>query len=108
MSQRLDMALVLLPVTATYFMAVVKSAVDRQYDFNPGALVNINYVLIVFLVNGAFLAAIALIVIRTPSAIAPTVDDAKNWLVGLQVALGGSFGYIANDLFGKIERVPTP
>jgi hypothetical protein len=39
-----------------------------------------------------------------PSSYIPTIDDAKNWLVGLQIGLGGAFGYIAADLFGKIEK----
>jgi hypothetical protein len=107
-SQRSDLALVLLPVTATYFMAVVKSAVEEQSDFELGRLVNVNYVTIVFLVTGAFLAAVVAIVLEVPGSFVPTIDDAKTWLIGLQVGLGGAFGYIASDLFGKIERIPGP
>jgi hypothetical protein len=105
MSQRIDVALVLLPVTATYFMAVVKSAVDEQKNLEPGPPVNLNYVVVVFLVTTTFLAAVATIVIQMPGPFAPTIDDAKQWLIGLEVGLGGAFGYIATDLFGKVERV---
>ena len=104
MSQRLDLAMVLLPVTATYFMAVVKSAVDEQADQNLGRVVNVNYVTIVFLVTGSFLTAVLAIVLAVPGSFVPTIDDAKNWLVGLEIGLGGAFGYIATDLFGKIAK----
>jgi hypothetical protein len=107
-SQRLDLAMVLLPVTATYFMAIVKSAVDEQSDMDIGRKVNFNYIAIVFLVTGAFLAALIFVVLVVPGPLIPTIDDAKNWLVGLQIGLGGAFGYIATDLFGKIERVSVP
>jgi hypothetical protein len=105
MSQRVDLAAVLLPVTATYFMAVVKSAVDEQGDFELGKYVNLNYVTIVFLVAGSFLAAIVVIIVEVPGAFVSTIDDAKQWLIGLEVGLGGAFGYIAADLFGKVEKV---
>jgi len=67
----------------------------------------LNYVAVVFLVTAAFLVAIATIVIQMPGPFAPTIDDAKQWLIGLEVGLGGAFGYIATDLFGKVERVPV-
>jgi hypothetical protein len=104
MSQRIDLAMVLLPVTATYFMAIVKSAVDEQGDLELGRLVNLNYVIIVCFVTGAFLAADVFIVVEVPSSYVPTIEDAKNWLVGLQIGLGAAFGYIAADLFGRVEK----
>ncbi|MDE3747367.1 hypothetical protein [Methylobacterium radiotolerans] len=104
MTQRIDVALVLLPVTSTYFMAVVKTAVDDKEKFDDSPRVNLNYILVVFLVTGSFLAAVAAIVVEMPGPMAPTIEDAKNWLIGLQVGLGGAFGYIASDLFGKLER----
>jgi hypothetical protein len=89
-------------------MAVVKSAVDEQSDLDPGRIVNFNYVAIVFLVTGAFLAGVLVIVVEVPGSFVPTIDDAKQWLIGLQVGLGGAFGYIATDLFGKVEKVTVP
>jgi hypothetical protein len=89
-------------------MAVVKNAVDEQTSRDKGALVILNYVIVVFLVTGAFLAAVATIVVQMPGPFAPTIDDAKKWLVGLEVGLGGAFGYIASDLFGKIEKIVAP
>jgi 4-hydroxybenzoate polyprenyltransferase len=107
-SQRGDLALILLPVTATYFTAVAKSAVEQQSDFELGRRVNLNYVTIVFLVTGAFLLSVVFIVLTVPSSFVPTIDDAKKWLAALQVGLGAAFGYIATDLFGKIESVSVP
>jgi hypothetical protein len=60
----------------------------------------------VLLVTGAFLAAVVAVVICVPGSFVPTVDDARNWLIGLQVGLGAAFGYISSDLFGKLEKVP--
>jgi hypothetical protein len=104
-SQRTDVALLLLPVTATYVMAIVKSAVDNKSTLDFGDPVNLNYVVVVFLVTAAFLTAVVTIVVQMPGPIAPTIDDAKQWLIGLEAGLGGAFGYIATDLFGKIELV---
>jgi hypothetical protein len=103
--EHLDVAMVLIPVSAAYFMAIVRSAIQLQDVFSSSQRVNMNYVVVVILVTLSFCIALLYFVYRFPDIGGPTTVELKRWLIVLEIAFGSSFGLIAEDLFGKIERI---
>jgi hypothetical protein len=104
---RLDVAMLLMPITATYFMAVVRSAVQRR-NVRGSDCVTAEYGVIVGLVTLAFCGALLYITFSFPEVVGPTTAELKRWIVVVEIAFGAGFGLIAEDLFGKIEKVVIP
>jgi hypothetical protein len=100
---RHDLALLLLPVTAGYVAAIIRTAVDEQFTEGDKRVVNLFYSVVVILVTLIFLVILFLLIIN----IGPGTDvpDLRRQLVSIEIAFGAGFGIIATDLFGKIERV---
>ena len=65
-------------------------------------------VFVVCLVTIGFCGALLYFVFSFPAVVGPTITELRRWLVVLEVAFGGGFGLIAEDLFGKIEKVIVP
>lgn len=105
---RLNLALTLIPVTATYFMAIVRDAVETQRDRSVGIPVSINYVAIALIVTIAFCASLLYFVFWFPEVGGPRAEDLQRWLLVIEIAFGAAFGLIAQDLYGKIEKVEVP
>jgi uncharacterized Tic20 family protein len=107
-NERIDSALLLVPVTAGYLLAVVRSAIQRKDLFDSEGRVNLNYVIVVALVTVAFCISLLYTVFAYPAVFGPTTVELKRWLVVLEIGFGGGFGLIAEDLFGKVERIVVP
>jgi hypothetical protein len=105
---RLDVAMILVPVTAGYFLAIIRSAIQNQSSNEPVRLVNANYVFVVLLVTAAFCIAMLYFVFSFPAVVGPTITELRRWLVLLEIGFGSGFGLIAEDLFGRIEKVVVP
>jgi hypothetical protein len=98
--------MLLVPVTAGYFVAVVRSAIQHQDEMSgSGKLVNLNYTAIVFMVTFAFCLALLVFVFSYPAIVGPTIVELRRWLVVLEIGFGAGFGLVAEDLFGKVEKV---
>ena len=102
---RLDVAMILVPVTAGYFLAVVRSAIANQSTTEPVRRVNGNYAFVVLFVTVIFCAALLYMVFQYPAVVGPTTVELRRWLVILEIGFGSGFGLIAEDLFGKVEKV---
>lgn len=102
-AQRIDIGLLLLPVTASYAAAVVRSAVEDQGKKWKRRPVNLNYALIVSLFTGFTLIGLLLTVVT----MGPDLDLARRQILLFEIVFGGGFGLIAADLFGKIEPVAS-
>ena len=107
-AERLDVAMVLVPVSAGYVVAVVRSAIQNQAVTKSVTLVNLNYTVIVLLVTSSFCGALLYFVFSFPAVVGPTIVELRRWLVVLEIGFGGGFGLIAEDLFGKVERILVP
>ena len=104
-SEQLDLVMLLLPVTSAYFVAVIRSAIQRRGYVGHEPPDNLNYIITVFVVTGLFCGCLVYFVFSYPEVVGPTIVELRRWLVGLEIAFGAGFGLIAEDLFGKVERV---
>lgn len=104
-AERLDLAMLLIPVSAGYVVAVVRSAIETKSAANDNTSVNPNYMAVVFLVTLAFCAALLFSVFKYPSIVGPTIVEFRRWLVVLEIGFGTGFGLIAEDLFGRVEKI---
>jgi hypothetical protein len=102
---RLNLALTLIPVTATYFMAIVRDAVEKQGAEAGQGKVDFNYYSIAIVTTLLFCASLLYFVFFFPDVGGPRVEDLQRWLIVLEIAFGAAFGLIAQDLYGKIEKV---
>lgn len=68
MSQKMDMALLIMPISAAYASAVVRSALERGRERSFGPKMNINYSVIVILVTGMSLVGLLITVINITGA----------------------------------------
>jgi len=68
-ADRLDLALLLIPVSAGYFVAVVRSAIQNQSINETVTLVNMNYVVIVLSVTLFFCGALLFFVFSYPAVV---------------------------------------
>jgi hypothetical protein len=107
-AERLDVAMLLVPVSAGYFVAVVRSAIQRQDVIDERKPVNLNYIVVSLLVTFAFCGTLIYFVFNYPDVVGPTTVELRRWLVALEIGFGGGFGLIAEDLFGKVEKVLVP
>lgn len=103
-AERLDLAMLLLPISAGYFVAVIRSAIQNQV-ISTAQRVNWNYIIVVVLVTSAFCVALLYFVFSYPAVVGPTIVELRRWLVVLEIGFGSGFGLIAEDLFGKVEKV---
>jgi hypothetical protein len=99
-NQRLDLAFLLMPVSAAYVAAIVRSAVDNQGQFGRGSKVNLNYAIIISLFTLIFLVAL----LSTVISIHEYSPEIRRQITLFEIAFGTGFGLIATDLFGKIEK----
>src|SRR5215471_8082350 len=83
--ERLDLALVLVPVSASYFMAVARSAVQHREDLSGGEPVNVNYVVIALLITLSFCAGLLVFVFGYPNIGGPTIVELRRWLLVLEI-----------------------
>jgi hypothetical protein len=97
----MQVILTLSPVTAVYFVAVVKSFIVSQHIFDPGPPVNLNFVGVAILVPVALVGFISYLILRYPGSIAGDVNSLQTWTAASEVALGGAVGLIIDDLFPK-------
>jgi hypothetical protein len=102
--QRFDVAMILIPVTSAYFMAVVRSAIRNKLNVEPALKVSTEYSAIVCIVTAMFLGALLYAVFSVGTSLIPGPAELKRWLVGLETAFGSAFGLVAEDLFGRIEQ----
>jgi len=100
-SQKLDVALLFMPITAAYVVAVVRSAVQDQGKFGMGSLVNANYVMIV----GTFTVLALGGLLWTAISLTGNSDSDRQQILLFEIAFGAAFGLIASDLFGEIKPI---
>jgi hypothetical protein len=98
--QQLDMALLLMPVTAAYVTAVIRSAIENKSNVGYGPIVNANYAIIVILFTSLTLVGILYNVAELMGA---TAEDRRQIMV-FEVVFGTGFGLIVADLFGKSHQ----
>jgi hypothetical protein len=90
--QKMQVILTLSPVTAAYFVSVVRGFISGQLDFGPGDLVNFNFVGIAILIPSALILFIVYLILRYPSSIAGTSllcrlgPRLPRWLLGVRSA----------------------
>lgn len=103
-TQRIDSALLLLPVTASYAVAVIRGAIENQAQPPSSKTVNLNYALVVSSFTVFALIGLLLTVIQIDG----DLDFARRQILLFEIVFGAGFGLIAADLFGKVEPVPPP
>jgi hypothetical protein len=96
--QKNQVALSLLPVSAAYLLAVVKSAIERQSNIGS-EMINLNYAVIIL--SFTFLALFGLVF--TVVDLRGTTPKELQLLSVFEIAFGTIFGLIVSDLFGKVE-----
>jgi hypothetical protein len=101
--QQLDTAFILMPVTAAYATAVIRSAIENKERQDYGPVVNLNYAIVVILFTALTLGGVLYNVIHLTGA---TPDDRRQIML-FEIAFGTGFGLIVTDLFGKADRVRT-
>lgn len=106
--ERLDTALLLIPITAAYVLAIGRRAISGQLDFDASPVVNVEYLIFVVLITVGFLSALTLIILSFPNKTIPTIDALKRALLIIEIGLGGAFGLIVEDLFGRVEKIVVP
>jgi hypothetical protein len=99
--QKMQVILTLSPVTAAYFVSVVKGFVAEQGILDAGPAVNLNFVGISILVPLCLIGFLAYLILRYPSSIAGDVNSLQTWTAAAEVALGGAVGIVVDDLFPK-------
>jgi hypothetical protein len=99
--QKMQVILTLSPVTAAYFVSVVKSFVVDQEIFEPGRPVNLNFVGVAIVLPGCLIGFLYYLVLRYPDTIASDVNSLQTWTAAAEVALGGTVGFVVDDLFPK-------
>src|SRR2546427_6507720 len=75
--EHLDVAMILIPVSSAYFMAIVRSAIQLQDVLSSTKRVNVNYIVIVSLVTLSFCIALLYFVYRFPDIGGPTTVELK-------------------------------
>ncbi|MET2825830.1 hypothetical protein [Mesorhizobium shangrilense] len=100
-AQKIDVALLFMPITAAYVVAIVRNAVDNATAAADSSKVNLNYALIALLITVITLLGLLWTVISL------TGNDSsdRQQVVIFEIVFGAAFGLVAADLFGKVERV---
>jgi hypothetical protein len=98
-SQKMQVILSLCPVTAVYLVAVVRSFLARQRQFDQSYRVNGNMIGISILFPIALISFLAYLILRYPGSIAGDVSSLQTWTAASEVAFAGTVGLIIEDLF---------
>lgn len=101
-SERIDIAMLIGPLTAAYFVSVVRYAIDHEFtDFSKDVTrVNLLYVLTsVFVVLPFIVAIYYLLVIYQEGAL--DFSFVKNGIGVIELFLGAAFTMYIDSLFGK-------
>lgn len=103
-SQKVDVALLFMPITAAYLVAVVRSAIDNSTPTEVITPVNLNYSLVVMLVT--IIALVGLL--WTVVTLTGNAEADRHVIIIYEIVFGASFGLVAADLFGKVEKIIVP
>ena len=99
--QKIDIALLFMPITATYVAAIVRSAIEHSSPDEVLVPVNANYALVTSLVAGLTLVGL----LWTIASLTGSAEADRQTIIIFEIVFGAAFGLIAADLFGKIEKV---
>jgi hypothetical protein len=99
--QQIDIALLFMPITATYVAAVVRSAIDNSLPHEDADPVNLNYALVVLSISSLTLLGL----IWTVSTLTGTAEPDRQRIIIFEIVFGTAFGAVASDLFGKTEKL---
>jgi hypothetical protein len=107
--QQTKVLLSLGPVASTYFVAVVKTAIRERHNFSPSLHVSIEFSAIAIALSLVFVGGLYYFCLGFPNAIAQDTDSLSKWILGVEVALGGSLGLVVDVLFptgpaGKLRQ----
>lgn len=97
MSQKIDMALIIMPITAAYAVGVVRSALERGNEISKGPKMNLNYSIVVISVTLMSMTGLLFTVLGISGG---TQDDRRQVQV-FEIAFGALFGLIASELFAS-------
>lgn len=109
MSERVDIAMVIGPLTAAYFVSVVRFAIDNgMTDFGANPVkVNPLYVITSVFVVLPFIAAIYyLLVIYQRGGL--DFDFVKSGIAVIELFLGAAFTMYIDSMFGKATTAASP
>jgi hypothetical protein len=103
--QKIDVALLFMPITAAYVVAVVRTALDEGSDLQfASSKVSLNYLVIVTLITAICLLGL----LWTVHSLTGNSETDRQQIIIFEIVFGASFGLVAADLFGKVERVVVP
>lgn len=100
-AQKLQVVLTLSPVTAAYFVSVIRTFVAEQANLEPGLPVSVNFVAVSVLLPSCLVGFLAYLILKYPSSIAGDVNSLQTWTAAAEVALGGAVGLVVDNLFPK-------
>src|SRR5262249_19083964 len=105
-AQLRSILLTLGPVATAYFAAVVTSFLCRRAEFESGPRVNLNFAAIAVILPTLFVAATMSLVATYPSTLAGNIESLQQWIAGIEIALGGTVGFLIAQLFpaGEIRK----
>lgn len=87
------------PLTAAFFLGVVKWVIDTQGKITSNDTVGFTYVVITAAVIFSLLGGlVALPLMYTSGSI--STDQLNSWYLYLDTSIGGAFGLIFSDMFG--------
>jgi len=98
-TQRIQVLLTLLPLTAAYFMSVVRNFVASQFDRSPGRRVNWNFAVLSLVSPLALIVFIDYLILTYPSNIVGNVQELQSWTAGVELVIGTALGLVVADLF---------
>ena len=105
-SQRNDLALLVAPLTAAYFITITKFVIDNGTNMDIGSeSVNILYVISSVLIVFPFLIAIYYL-IHTLNTAQIDFEKAKGSIGLIEIFFGGAFALFVDNLFGKPAPAP--
>lgn len=103
--QKIKILLTLGPIATAYFVSVVKSFILNSEPVTNTTKVNMNYFSIAILLPTVFMVFIIYLVISYPSALIGNSDSLQQWIASIEIALGGTVGFLVDDLFPKGKEV---
>lgn len=100
---RIDIAMLIGPMTASYFITIVKFGIDNRYqklveDSKP---VNSLFIFVSFVCVVPFIVALYALIYLYESASLSSVNDLKRGIGVVELFFGSSFAIFANSLFGS-------
>lgn len=101
LSQRISIALLFMPITAAYVLAIIRNAVENAAPRKVDQVVNLNYVIIISMFTVITLGGLIWTVVNLQGA----QESDRQIILLFEIAFGAGFGLIAADLFGKVEVI---